>query len=78
MTVNGNLTVHNMQITPGILKMVSNVCREVDETDEERHARFINLCPCLVYSQFSNGSYSYRLARRRANDRIDVQSSAKS
>ena len=57
MTVNGNLTVCNMQITPGILKMASNVCREVDETNEERHARFVNFSPCLVYSHFRNGSY---------------------
>ena len=31
MTVNGNLTVRNTFLTCGALKMVSNVCREVDE-----------------------------------------------
>ena len=35
MTVNRNLTVHNMLITRGILKMVSNVSGEVDEVREE-------------------------------------------
>ena len=35
-TVNGNLTVYNTLLTCGILKMVSNVCREVSEVREER------------------------------------------
>ena len=35
-TVDGNLIVRNMLLTYGILKMVSNVCREVDEVREER------------------------------------------
>ena len=43
-TVNRNLTVHNMLITCVILKMTSNVCREVNEVREERlrreHDRF--------------------------------------
>ena len=34
-TVNKNLTVYNMLITCGVLKMVSNLCREVDEVREE-------------------------------------------
>ena len=38
-TVNGNLTVSNMLITGGILKIPSNVCREVDEVREERLRR---------------------------------------
>ena len=38
-TVNGNLTVCNMLITHGILKMVSNVCRGVNEVREERLRR---------------------------------------
>ena len=38
-TVNGNLTVYNMLITYGILKMASNVCREVNEVREERLIR---------------------------------------
>ena len=37
--VNGNLTVRNMLITCGILKMMSSVCREVDEVREERLRR---------------------------------------
>ena len=71
-TVNRNLTVHNMLITFGILKVVSNVYGEVDkvreerlrkrrgcnrlrrerETNEQRHARFVNLCPCLSLFTF--------------------------
>ena len=63
MTVIRNLTVCNMLITQGILKMASIVCREVGEvrlrrlernrlkrereTNEERHTRFVNLCPRL-------------------------------
>ena len=39
MTVNGNLTVHNMLITHGVLKMASSWCREVDEVREERLRR---------------------------------------
>ena len=39
MTVNRNLTVRNMLITRGILKMVSNVSGEVDEVREEREER---------------------------------------
>ena len=38
-TVNKNLTVRNMLITCGVLKMVSNLCREVDEVREERLRR---------------------------------------
>ena len=59
-TVNGNLTVRNM-ITRDILKIASNVCREVDEVREERfrrtdlkeietnekRQRFVNPCPHL-------------------------------
>ena len=30
-TVNGNLTVRNTLLTHGVLKMASNVCREVNE-----------------------------------------------
>ena len=37
--VNGNLTVRNMLITCGILKMANNVCREVDKVREERLRR---------------------------------------
>ena len=37
--VNGNLTDRNMLITCGILKMISSVCREVDEVREERLRR---------------------------------------
>ena len=33
------LIVHNVLITHGILKMVSNVCREVNEVREERLRR---------------------------------------
>ena len=39
MTVNRNLTVRNMLITRGMLKMVSNVSGEVDEVREERLRR---------------------------------------
>ena len=39
MKVNGNLTVHNVLITRGILKMARTVCREVDEVREERLRR---------------------------------------
>ena len=39
MTVNRNLTVCNTLITCGILNMVNNVCREVDEVREERLRR---------------------------------------
>ena len=39
MIVNGKLTVCNMLITHGVLKMVSNVCREVSEVREERLRR---------------------------------------
>ena len=39
MTVNRNLTVRNMLITYGILKLASNVSREVDEVREERLGR---------------------------------------
>ena len=62
-TVIGNLTVCNMLITYGILKIESIISREVGEvrlrrlernrlkrereTNEERHARFVNCCPCL-------------------------------
>ena len=35
-TVNRNLTVHNTLLTCGVLTMVSNVCREVDEVREEK------------------------------------------
>ena len=35
-TVNGSLTVCNTLLTSGILKMVSNVCREVGEVREVR------------------------------------------
>ena len=38
-TVNRNLTVHNMLITCVILKMASNVCRQVNEVREERLRR---------------------------------------
>ena len=38
-TVNGNLTVRNMLITYGILKVASNVSREIDEVREERLRR---------------------------------------
>ena len=31
MTLNRNLTVHDMLITHGILNKASNVCREIDE-----------------------------------------------
>ena len=37
--MNGNLTVRNMLITRDILKIASNVCREVDEVREERFRR---------------------------------------
>ena len=33
------LIVHNVLITHGVLKMVSNVCREVNEVREERLRR---------------------------------------
>ena len=39
MTVYRNLTVCNMLITCGALKMVSNVCREVNKVREERLRR---------------------------------------
>ena len=35
-TVNRNLTVRNVLITSGILKIASNVCKEIDEVREER------------------------------------------
>lgn len=38
-TVNGSLTVCNILISGGILKMASNVCREVNEVREERLRR---------------------------------------
>ena len=61
MTVIGNVTVCNMLITHGIIKMASIVCREVSEMglrrlecdrlrreiNEESHVRFVNCCPCL-------------------------------
>ena len=39
MTVNENLTIRKMLIMHGVLKMVSNVCREVDEVREKRFRR---------------------------------------
>ena len=44
---------------------------EERETNEERQRGFVNLCPCPLsneYLHFGNGN-SYRLARRKANDR---------
>ena len=38
-TGNRNLTDRNMLITHGVLKMASNVCREVNEVREERFRR---------------------------------------
>ena len=40
--------------------------RSERKTNEERHARFINLT--LPYSHFNNGT-SYRIARRSGNDK---------
>ena len=86
-TVNGNLTVCNTLLRRGILKMASNVCREVDEVREEklRQRRECNrlwkewrktskACkPLLSPSDFGNGTL-YRLARQRVNDRNNWKS----
>ena len=92
-TVNGNLTVRNM-ITRDILKIASNVCREVDEVREERfrrtdlkeietneeRQRFVNPCPhfSLLSIHISVMALDIDWLSEEQMMQIDMQSNAKS
>ena len=96
--VNRNLTIRNMLITRGMLKMANIVCKEVDkvreerlrtrrehdrlrsqrETNEERHAKCINLCPCLSLIHILVMALHIDWLGEEQMIEIDVQSNAKS